>query len=61
MVRWLLLVLLVVVVGSGGDEEPAVEAPPSIRVKSDAFKQVTAWGKAEILRGRPKHTVYANE
>lgn len=27
---------------------------------SDAFKQVVAWGKAEILRGRPKHKVYTN-
>lgn len=30
-------------------------------LRSDAFKQVTAWGKAEILRGRPTHKVYANE
>jgi heme-degrading monooxygenase HmoA len=30
-------------------------------LKSDAFKQVTAWGRAEILRGRPKHTVYTND
>jgi heme-degrading monooxygenase HmoA len=30
-------------------------------VRSDAFKQVTAWGKAEILRGRPRHKVYTNE
>jgi heme-degrading monooxygenase HmoA len=27
-------------------------------IKSDAFRAVTNWGKAEILRGRPKHTVY---
>jgi heme-degrading monooxygenase HmoA len=27
-------------------------------LRSDAFKQVTSWGKAEILRGRPRHTVY---
>lgn len=27
-------------------------------LQSDAFKQVTAWGKAEILRGRPRHKVY---
>lgn len=27
-------------------------------LKSDAFRQVTAWGKAEILRSRPKHQVY---
>lgn len=30
-------------------------------LRSDAFKQVTAWGKAEILRARPTHKVYANE
>ena len=30
-------------------------------LRSDAFKQVTAWGKAEILRGRPKHKVYTND
>ncbi len=30
-------------------------------LRSDAFKQVTAWGKAEILRGRPKHKVYTSE
>lgn len=30
-------------------------------LKSDAFKQVTAWGKAEILRARPKHRVYRDE
>jgi heme-degrading monooxygenase HmoA len=29
-------------------------------LKSDAFKQVTSWGKAEILRSRPKHKVYAD-
>lgn len=28
---------------------------------SDAFKKAVAWGKAEILRGRPKHKVYTNE
>jgi heme-degrading monooxygenase HmoA len=27
---------------------------------SDAFRQVTSWGKAEILRGRPRHKVYLN-
>jgi heme-degrading monooxygenase HmoA len=27
-------------------------------LRSDAFKQVTAWGRAEILRGRPRHKVY---
>jgi heme-degrading monooxygenase HmoA len=29
-------------------------------LKSDAFKQVTSWGKAEILRGRPRHKVYSD-
>ena len=29
-------------------------------MQSDAFKQVVAWGKAEMLRGRPKHKVYTN-
>lgn len=27
-------------------------------IRSDAFRQVTDWGKAEILAGRPQHTVY---
>jgi heme-degrading monooxygenase HmoA len=27
-------------------------------IHSDAFRQVTSWGKAEILRGRPRHKVY---
>ena len=30
-------------------------------IHSDAFKQVVSWGKAEILRGRPKHKVYTNQ
>lgn len=30
-------------------------------LRSDAFKQVTAWGKAEILRGRPKHKVFGEK
>lgn len=30
-------------------------------IRSDAFKAVTAWGKAEILSGRPKHTIYRTE
>ncbi len=30
-------------------------------IQSDAFKQVTAWGKAEVLRGRPRHKVYTND
>ena len=27
-------------------------------LRSDAFKQAVAWGKAEILRSRPKHRVF---
>jgi heme-degrading monooxygenase HmoA len=30
-------------------------------LQSDAFKRVTAWGRAEILRGRPRHKVYSSE
>ena len=30
-------------------------------LKSDAFRSVTAWGRAEILRGRPRHKVYLNQ
>lgn len=30
-------------------------------IHSDAFRAVTAWGKAEILRGRPRHKVYRGE
>src|SRR3954465_13015817 len=29
-------------------------------LRSDAFKQVTAWGRAEILRGRPRHRIYTD-
>jgi heme-degrading monooxygenase HmoA len=29
-------------------------------LRSDAFKQVTTWGKAEILRARPRHKVYSD-
>ena len=29
-------------------------------LKSDAFKSAVAWGKAEILRSRPRHKVYVN-
>ena len=29
-------------------------------IKSDAFRKVTSWGKAEILRARPRHKVYTN-
>lgn len=27
-------------------------------IRSDAFREVTDWGKAEILAGRPRHKVY---
>ena len=27
-------------------------------LKSDAFKQAVAWGRAEILRSRPRHRVF---
>ncbi len=27
---------------------------------SEAFREAVAWGRAEILRGRPKHTIYAD-
>jgi heme-degrading monooxygenase HmoA len=30
-------------------------------IKSDAFRAVTIWGTADILRGRPRHTVYENQ
>jgi heme-degrading monooxygenase HmoA len=30
-------------------------------IGSQAFKDVTAWGKAEILSGRPRHTVYRTD
>jgi heme-degrading monooxygenase HmoA len=30
-------------------------------LRSDAFKQATAWGRAEILRSRPRHKVYMND
>ena len=29
-------------------------------LQSPQFAQVTAWGRAEILRGRPRHKVYTN-
>jgi heme-degrading monooxygenase HmoA len=29
-------------------------------IHSDAFRNVTNWGKEEILRGRPRHKVYSN-
>jgi len=30
----------------------------TVFMKSDAFRAVADWGKAEILRGRPRHHVY---
>lgn len=30
-------------------------------IRSDIFKQVTDWGKAEILEERPRHKVYGRE
>lgn len=30
-------------------------------IHSDQFKQAVAWGKAEILRGRPQHKVYKDD
>ena len=30
-------------------------------LRSDAFKSVTSWGRAEILRGRPRHKVFADQ
>jgi heme-degrading monooxygenase HmoA len=30
-------------------------------IHSEAFAQTVAWGKAEILRGRPKHKVYLDQ
>lgn len=29
-------------------------------IHSDAFRNVVSWGKAEILRSRPRHKVYLN-
>ena len=29
-------------------------------IKSDAFAKTVAWGKAEILRGRPRHKIYSD-
>ena len=29
-------------------------------IHSDAFRKVTSWGRAEILRSRPRHKVYLN-
>lgn len=30
-------------------------------IQSPEFAKVTAWGKAEILRSRPRHKVYLNQ
>jgi heme-degrading monooxygenase HmoA len=30
-------------------------------LKSDAFKKAVAWGRAEILRSRPRHQVYTSD
>jgi len=30
-------------------------------IHSPEFAKVTAWGKAEMLRGRPRHKVYLNQ
>jgi heme-degrading monooxygenase HmoA len=30
-------------------------------LRSEAFKSAVAWGKAEILRSRPKHRVYQDD
>ena len=30
-------------------------------LRSDAFKAAVAWGKAEILRGRPRHRVFEEQ
>lgn len=27
-------------------------------IRSETFRQVTSWGKEEVLRGRPKHKIY---
>jgi heme-degrading monooxygenase HmoA len=30
-------------------------------LRSDAFAKATAWGRNEILRGRPRHKVYTDQ
>ena len=30
-------------------------------LQSDDFSKAVSWGKAEILRGRPRHKVYLND
>lgn len=27
-------------------------------LKSDTFRQVTTWGREQVLRGRPRHKIY---
>src|SRR5438067_12455745 len=27
-------------------------------VRSEVFRQVTTWGREQVLRGRPRHTIY---
>jgi heme-degrading monooxygenase HmoA len=29
-------------------------------IQSEAFRSAKSWGRAEILRGRPRHKVYGN-
>ena len=30
-------------------------------IQSEQFKAAVAWGKAEILRGRPSHKIYKDD
>ena len=30
-------------------------------LQSDTFRKAVAWGKAESLRGRPRHKIYTND
>lgn len=30
----------------------------TVFIRSDAFKQVTTWGREQILRGAPRHKIY---
>ena len=30
-------------------------------IRSDAFREVTNWGKEQILAGRPRHRIFAAE
>ena len=39
----------------------ATKADYEAFLRSDAFKSAVAWGKAEILRSRPKHQVYRDD